>query len=150
MVAEHVREILDRVVVNDSWKLKFLNSRVIHLHATRSDHSPILLKMWLNCSSKPKPFRFEQAWTTVEECHGVFNKAWNIDIIGSNAYKFSQKMKYTKAELKVWNRTSFGDCDRRINGLNKEIEQIQSAEPTQENIRKEMSLQYLMGEILLT
>lgn len=42
--AANIQERLDRALVNDRWKVLFLDATVLHLPAVQSDHCPILLR----------------------------------------------------------------------------------------------------------
>lgn len=54
----------------------FDRARVIHLTASQSDHSPILLCQNLDIAKMPRPFRFIEAWTHDSTCEIVINEAW--------------------------------------------------------------------------
>lgn len=75
-------------------------------------------------------------------------KAWNVYISGSRAFKFSWKVKNTKAAPKVWNKTHFRICEERINELIKEIGDIHQRVPTPNNILLEKQLQSQLKEYL--
>lgn len=57
-----LEERLDRAMINLSWRLRFFEARVIHLHKLKSDHCPILNKR--DSVSRPnrnrRPFRLKQ------------------------------------------------------------------------------------------
>ncbi|PKI45619.1 hypothetical protein CRG98_033935 [Punica granatum] len=54
---------LDRAIAHDEWRLLFLKVGVKHLPSLKSDHNPILVKLWMKSANHPKPFRFEEVWT---------------------------------------------------------------------------------------
>ncbi|PKI47068.1 hypothetical protein CRG98_032544 [Punica granatum] len=59
----HIKQRLDRAIANDEWHLLFPKAGVLHLPSIKSDHNPILAKLWMDSTKRPKPFRFEEAWT---------------------------------------------------------------------------------------
>lgn len=97
----HIRPRLDRAIVNDRWKTLFPSAIVTHLTAPNSDHNPIILNLFQEQHKKP------YAWTRDPSYKNVVSQAWNINIDGSRAFKFSKKIKQTKLALKEWNKTHF-------------------------------------------
>ncbi|XP_027337278.1 uncharacterized protein LOC113850972 [Abrus precatorius] len=60
----NIKEMIDKVVVNDSWRMLFQNSFLIHLPIPKFDH----VALWLRIKNKdswvpkPKPFKFLTPW----------------------------------------------------------------------------------------
>ncbi|XP_030958962.1 uncharacterized protein LOC115980904 [Quercus lobata] len=62
-------ERLDCALATNDWLLKFASTKVHHLKADTSDHSPLWIDMeGLNFQSISKPFRFEEAWLSDHTC----------------------------------------------------------------------------------
>ena len=59
------------------------------------------------------------------------------------------KQQNTQMALKKWNKEVFGHCQRRIDVLLTKIQEIQKADCTEENYRKEAHLQAELNEWLL-
>lgn len=66
--AASIKERIDRVVASSNWRVIFNNARVIHLSDANSDHSPILLHLYLNHNRKPRRFHFLDAWSRDLTC----------------------------------------------------------------------------------
>lgn len=145
----HIRQRLDRALANDQWRLAYPKAGVQHLTANNSDHNPVLLRLWMENGNRARPFRFEAMWTRAKDSRIVVKNAWQEKIVGSKQFTFSGKIKKTKKELKEWNLKSFGNCYRKIDQMQQEIDAIQQCEPSLENLNKEKILQTQLDEELL-
>ncbi|XP_071723124.1 uncharacterized protein [Rutidosis leptorrhynchoides] len=72
-----VRERLDRVLCNVEWRVEFPNAEAVALPALGSDHSPLILTLYLNILRRKKEFRFEAYWLEDPECRDIVKGAWN-------------------------------------------------------------------------
>lgn len=63
--------------------------------------------------------------------------AWQEQVIGSNAFVLTQKLKETKEVLKKWNKEHFGLVEETIKKLQEQIDIIQKSEPSNENLWQE-------------
>jgi len=61
-----------------------------------------------------RPFRFEAMWTKDETSREVVDKAWQLQVGGSQGFKLARKQTNTKNELKKWNKEHFGNVRERI------------------------------------
>lgn len=85
-------------------------------------------------------------WTRDESSRGVVHNAWKTEMEGSHSYSLVRKQDITKAELKKWNKTSFGYVNERINELEAKLAEIQKAEPSKKNLGKEGALSMELDE----
>lgn len=97
-----MQDRLDRGFANPSWRLKYPNATITHLHSIRSDHRPLLFQLKFAQITPSKPFRFESMWVLHLEIGFVIQKAWN------RSQYFLYRIKNTKLDLKAWNKNSFG------------------------------------------
>lgn len=56
-------------------------------------------------------------------------------MLGSLQYELAKKIKNTKKELKIWNKTEIRNCDMQIQELLEEMDEIQRKEPNVANRR---------------
>ena len=119
---------------------------VKHLCPTRSDHNPILLDTHLEEAKLNRPFGFEAMWTRDETSREVVHNAWQTEVEGSHSYRLVRKQDVIKAELKKWNKTSFGYANERINELEAKLAEIQKAELSKKNLEKEAALSMELDE----
>ncbi|XP_075663408.1 uncharacterized protein LOC142632996 [Castanea sativa] len=145
----NIRERLDQCMCNQEWQLLFPKAGVAHLCATNSDHSPILLDINFENEKIARPFRFEAMWTKDETSREVVDKAWQLQVEGSQGFKLARKQTNTKNELKKWNKEHFGNVRERIKVLEKKIEEVQGAEPTKENLELEVALSLELDDWLV-
>lgn len=97
----NIREMLDRTLVSQDWRLCFEHAGVIHLNAANSDHVPILVCESLDHTSLPKPFRFLEAWTRDPSCEMIINDVWNISNSQSGWVTFGARVLNNTKALKV-------------------------------------------------
>ncbi|KAH7568757.1 hypothetical protein JRO89_XS06G0045300 [Xanthoceras sorbifolium] len=101
---------LDRAVCSIDLRIMFPEGFIRHLLRINSDHCPIVLN--LHSAHIPnnslKPFRFEAMWASHADYSGFVLNCWN-----RNVGSFSEKLKAFAANLKDWNRDSFGCIFRR-------------------------------------
>lgn len=98
---------LDRVLANDGWFTNSFHSHVEDLHRTNSDHCPKLHKLSNPHILGPKPFRFQNIWTSHGDFLNVVQSAWGSLVSGSPMTKFALKLRILKNELKAWNNNTF-------------------------------------------
>lgn len=91
----------DRGLANHDWFLKFLGSKVHHLHSDSSDHSPLwITPEGLEILSFAKPFRFEEMWPSNRGCSDIVEAVWCLrDEMADPAVKVTHKIKKCGKEL---------------------------------------------------
>lgn len=72
----NIKERLDKAVANVEWRSLFSNASIQHLPMIASDHAPLVINSTGDPLSRPKPFRFEEAWTREDSCASVIKNAW--------------------------------------------------------------------------
>ncbi|KAF7831789.1 putative ribonuclease H protein At1g65750 family [Senna tora] len=105
---------LDRVMVNQSWKLRFPEAAVVHLSCFKSDHNPLWIRFepsLNNHNPRNRPFRFLAAWVTRESFPNVVRDAWKQD-----ASWFGGLLNFYDG-VKEWNKKVFGNIFARKRSL---------------------------------
>ncbi|KAJ1389959.1 Ribonuclease H domain [Sesbania bispinosa] len=100
----NVKECLDRVLCNGSWRMLLEEASVYHLPTLKSDHKPLLIKMKNDqtmCYSN-RPFRFVAAWLADSSFNQVVKEAWRVE--GS----WTSKVKTFQSKAMDWNVNCFG------------------------------------------
>ncbi|KAK4490473.1 hypothetical protein RD792_001150, partial [Penstemon davidsonii] len=116
-----IRERIDRCLANVGWQELFPESMVLHLPRTHSDHHPLLTLCDGMAQPPPvKPFRFELAWTTNDQCKELVAAIWK------DAPSIFGAIDRLPKIMREWNRNSFGNIFEnkrrllaRINGIQK-------------------------------
>ncbi|KAL9675311.1 hypothetical protein QQ045_003513 [Rhodiola kirilowii] len=141
---------LDRAFGNMAWKILFSGYVVTHLISSVSDHLPLLLLVnfqvkiqWL----KKKLFRFEPMWLRHKDFRGFMESCWGKRVYAQ--MDFFSKLKSCKKDLKQWNSEIFGKVHKRISGIKKELEDLQSKFRTEEIIKAEAQLRGELDEWLV-
>lgn len=89
-----------------------------------SDHWFVVLQTNAH-SYGPKPFCFENMWTTHSFFKDLVSKWWmECHVEGWKCFKFMQKLGYVKGKLREWNRNTFGNLKANINNLTVELDEI--------------------------
>ncbi|KAL5785608.1 hypothetical protein ACOSQ2_008000 [Xanthoceras sorbifolium] len=90
--------------------MMFPEGFVRHLPRINSDHCPIVLNLYSAHipNNSLKPFRFEAMWSSHAEYSGLVSNCWT-----RNVGSLSEKLNALAANLKDWNRDSFGCIFRR-------------------------------------
>jgi len=74
------------------------------------DHSYVYLQTFaLSPATKRPPFRFQPNWNHYEDVHSIVNKQWSIRVNGSLMFRFAQRIKAIKKDLKQWSSTKFAN-----------------------------------------
>uniref|UniRef100_A0A803NJ15 Reverse transcriptase n=1 Tax=Cannabis sativa TaxID=3483 RepID=A0A803NJ15_CANSA len=151
IVNKRIRKRLDRVVVDSIWCTIFPRACVKNMPIFGSDHAPIFLNPW---GQEPKlhyPFKFLEVWTSSPECGEVVDGAWRKTHPSSNEPCLQRKLKVTKSDLKKWNQEKFGFCDRQLESLRRQLEQIQqkpiSGSSVQQEDRIQLEIMTLEGQM---
>lgn len=108
------RELLDRGVANDQWRLLFQRAMIQHCARTSSDHAPIILDTFSDNFNGPQPFRFETFCIREPSFKVVVQQAWEVEFSDSLGFQICQNIKVLKRRLKQWNRKSFGDIQETL------------------------------------
>lgn len=115
---------IDRVMVNNAWFRHFSVTSVCFTDPLVSDHFPSVLT-WHNVVSKPKPFRFCNAWRLHPNFERILLESWRERVVGSPTYILSQKLRNLKKKLKRWSRENFSGLHDRSSKTRKRLKEVQ-------------------------
>ncbi|KAJ9680329.1 hypothetical protein PVL29_019598 [Vitis rotundifolia] len=119
---------LDRFLYSNEWEQSFPQSLQEVLPRRTSDHWPIVLETnpfkW-----GPTPFRFENMWLQHHNFKECFKSWWRgFQGTGWEGHKFMRKLQFVKANLKEWNKVSFGVLEERKKSILNEIANLDDFE----------------------
>lgn len=105
----NIREMLDRSLCNCILLLKFLESIVIHLPCTRSDHHPLVVREHVGTywTTTKRPFRMLDAWFARLDFKNLVRIKWEQD------QPLLKIMKQFKSTISHWNKFKFGNIFER-------------------------------------
>ena len=119
-------ESLDRCLANNDWLIKFVGSKVHHLHCSISDHNPLwIVPDGIETARPSKPFRFEEMRLLDGGCDETIEVVWtNINHVDSGIRVFNKINKCGKA-LTSWSRNCFGSVRRDLEQARKKLVQAE-------------------------
>ncbi|WJX72805.1 hypothetical protein P8452_56647 [Trifolium repens] len=107
----------------------------------KSDHFPILLDFKVTTISVASQFKFLRMWSNHPDYENVIIDSWNVEFPGCAMSILSKKLKLVKDNLKVWNKSSFGNVHDSVtaaeNNLNHIHDQILDIDPSDELVDAE-------------
>ncbi|KAL8514813.1 hypothetical protein ACS0TY_013776 [Phlomoides rotata] len=114
---------LDRFLINEEWNRKCPSQKLRGGRRSLSDHMPIYVeedtKDW-----GPKPFKLFNWWLNKKSFVDLVEGKWNsYNITGRASFRFKEKLKLLKGDIKLWKKMHAGNPDPKIEKLIQEIEQ---------------------------
>eukprot|EP00253_Pinus_taeda_P029823 PITA_29823 len=149
----HIAARLDRCLVQSSFLLLGLESRLHILPCSVSDHKPILLEMLGHKDLGPIPFRFNPLWVKEPEFLNLVQDCWNLPVKGSSFYIWEEKLRRLKVVLKTWAKSLPSPTKERKQAqdiLAQHHAQREDAEITKEVLDKEAELQQIFHKACLS
>lgn len=114
-------ERLDRVFVNQDWRILFLKARLDNLPIMRSNHGPMLLDTIYDIGIKKSRGKvaFEAFWTKDDAEKQIIQRVWNFMYHHQlhPMANLSTKLQTCLMHLKAWSQNSYGNLDRKIRHL---------------------------------
>ncbi|KAF7815446.1 non-ltr retroelement reverse transcriptase [Senna tora] len=77
-------------------------------------------------SRKKRIFRFEQMWTTHEECVDIIKDSWREGNLDDSSRAFSRNLKGMAKRLSFWNHDTFGHVGRKTKKLQSDLSYLRS------------------------
>ena len=115
---------LDRCLVSEEWLQIWPASKKYVQPRSVSDHCALVMKArekdW-----GPKPFRSFDVWLMEPDFKLMVKSKWDsYHVQGDNMSVLKDKLKLLKADLKVWNRNTFGCLETNKKRIVSEIEEL--------------------------
>ncbi|CAH9144348.1 unnamed protein product [Cuscuta epithymum] len=126
---------LDRCLINNLCLDLFDSIQISHLNSSPSDHNPILIQCSSCISYGPRPFRFQNMWTTHHTFMETVQRSWNAQNHGGGMRGLVRKLQALKKDLRNWNLKTFGNifadikcCEAEVLETEKTFEENPSSE----------------------
>ncbi|KAL8487237.1 hypothetical protein ACS0TY_023782 [Phlomoides rotata] len=121
---------LDRFLIYEDWMLNWPSQKLRGGRRSLSDHKPIYVeedaKDW-----GPKPFKLFNWWLNKKSFVDLVESKWNsYNIVGHASYRFKEKLKCLKVDIKQWKSLHAGNPDPKIEKLIQEIEEWDTIDDT--------------------
>ncbi|CAI8591297.1 unnamed protein product [Vicia faba] len=111
---KHSEKRLDRAVCNFHW-IDTCSSTSCHtLVKNKSDHYPLLLNFEYNDPKVTSNFKFMNMWTLHKDCLNLVSQTWHSKVYGCHVYVLDKNLRILKANLKEWNKNSFGNVQEKV------------------------------------
>jgi hypothetical protein len=84
--------------------------------------------VWIRATSpNPNPSCFEKFWLSHPDFHQLAQTWWTQAEIdhGTHMYRFQQRLKNFKQQLKIWNKSTFGNIFQRLQEIEHRLEDLQ-------------------------
>lgn len=101
----HIAARLDRFIIQSSYLLLGLESKMHILANNIFDHKPIKLDLLAHHDLGPIPFRFSPLWVKEPDFMQTVKGCWNQPVKGSPFYIREEKLRRVKGALKIWAKT---------------------------------------------
>ncbi|KAF7806899.1 uncharacterized protein G2W53_039060 [Senna tora] len=142
---------LDRALGNQRWCDLFPDYKMLHLPPGDSDHIPILMDVEPRVFPRGQSrdsliFRFEQMWTTHDECAEVIKDSWRDEGTDALTNAFPGKLSVMAERLRLWNRDTFGHVGKKIKHLQSDLSLLRSQMGATANMT-EIRRQVLMDHV---
>eukprot|EP00253_Pinus_taeda_P033311 PITA_33311 len=140
----HIATRLDRFLVQSTFLLLGLESRMHILPCSVSDHRPIKLDLLAHMDQGPIPFKFSPLWVKEQSFMQLVKDTWKQPVIGSAFFVWEEKLRRVKAAMKTWVKSLPNPVEER-----KKIQEClknhhlkaENEEITKEILDKEVDLQ---------
>ncbi|KAJ0967480.1 hypothetical protein J5N97_024397 [Dioscorea zingiberensis] len=119
---------LDRILCNDKWLDDASYHQVSHLARCQSDHSPLLLKCWKQEYHNKKPFRFDNNWIHLPECHKSVETIWETEELGNPMHATSHRLHNLKTDLTKKCMGYSRNLEKKIKQIKEHITELESRE----------------------
>jgi hypothetical protein len=116
---------LDRAICNIDWINACSTVKVSTLTKLRSDHFPILLEFKNQDIHVASNFKFMKMWIAHPDCINIIKQSWNSNFTGCPMFILNQKLKKVKENLKVWNKSVFGNIHSNVKNATAKVDSIQ-------------------------
>ncbi|CAM8987641.1 unnamed protein product [Rhodiola kirilowii] len=136
---DEVQAKLDRVVVNQGWRMLFPKARARYIAPNSSDHLVVFIDTDGRTKGRRKRmFRFEEMWLKHPGFKRDLHDFWKSQ--NGNRLKWAAKLKNCSQFLKSWNSMHYGDIRKKIEKLKEELEEVKREDRTEEIVAKERSI----------
>jgi hypothetical protein len=127
---DFVRVRLDRALASADWCTRLPFASVKHLHAVKSDHSPILLLNEMEASNQrialDKPFRYEAMWERHDNFKPLVEDTWS-NARATNVSELKSKIESMASACAKWGSTTFGGVRQELRELRRQLITLRSA-----------------------
>jgi hypothetical protein len=128
----HIAARLDRFLLQSSYLLLGLDTKMNILPNSTLDHKPIKMTLSAQRNLGPIPFRFSSLWINQKDFLKKVEEIWKTPVMGSPFFVWEEKLRRVKLALKSW--------AKNIPSLAKERKQTQEALESHQDYMEEAEI----------
>ena len=113
------------MLINDKWLHFFAHSTIGFISPEASDHYPVLVQVFQQLYSRPKPFKVFNFWTKHPNFLSTIVEYWHELVMGSPMVILQKKLKRLMFCFKIFNKLHYEDISMKVAKKRKELEAIQ-------------------------
>ena len=102
--SHNIKERLDRYLLQEGIAASFQSIKSHLIHASASDHKPVILNLDKGRNLGPLPFKYNKTWDLQEDFRTLIQNQWAKEVIGSPHFVWEMKLKHLRAVIKQWAR----------------------------------------------
>jgi len=97
----NIKQRLDRILIQENIAAAFSIVKTKIVHASASDHKPVVLTLDRLENQGPIPFKYNKLWDSKEDFDKKIRESWKNNVIGSPHYVWETKLKILRFLLKA-------------------------------------------------
>eukprot|EP00253_Pinus_taeda_P004963 PITA_04963 len=98
----NIKERLDRFLLQEGTAASFQSIKSHLIHASASDHKPVILNLDKGRNLGPLPFKYNKIWDLQEDIRTLIKNQWAKEVNRSPYYVWETKLKSLRSVIKQW------------------------------------------------
>eukprot|EP00253_Pinus_taeda_P009755 PITA_09755 len=98
----NIKERLDRFLLQEGIAASFQSIKSHLIHASASDHKPVILNLDKGRNLGPLPFKYNKIWDLQDDFRSLIKNQWAKEVNGSPYYVWETKLKVLRSVIKQW------------------------------------------------
>ncbi|XP_026417371.1 uncharacterized protein LOC113312852 [Papaver somniferum] len=125
---------LDMALGNGYLLNQYGSSRVHHIDTIGSDHIPIILETNPLSYQGSKPYKYFKCWSSDPSVREIISNAYSKEVRGSSPFQLTNKLRFIKHDLKLWNNQHFGNINNKVKYINSYLNDLTNLPHSPENV----------------
>eukprot|EP00253_Pinus_taeda_P024741 PITA_24741 len=98
----NIKERLDRFLLQEGIAASFQSIKSHLIHASASDHKPVILNLDKGRNLGPLPFKYNKIWDLQDDFRSLIKNQWAKEVNESPYYVWETKLKALRSVIKQW------------------------------------------------
>lgn len=135
---QNIKERLDKILIHENIAVAFTVVKSKIVHASASNHKPVVLTLGRLENQRPLPFINNKIWDSKEDFGKQIIESWKTNVTGSPHYVWETKLKNLRLHLKSWARENTLKEKANKIELQRKMDNISKEKKANKNVRKIM------------